>query len=220
MNGEDSATTSKPLEYTSGPGPPPPPARAQTLSLVLPPKKMSPPPYSVATAVHNLKGSDTTSSPAQSPSSTSFTTTFLRGILSSIDSKDPVVANAWLETLMDAIDLLPTDVIRNEIVSVAVSKGQLSQPASARRSSCRLLGKIATKLDALSVRQDVLPTSLALCQDVDADVRNCMCRQLTVVAKAVGMEATKAAILPTLVELSNDESPQVRRGHLALTSKL
>ena len=38
---------------------------------------------------------------------TSFTNTFLRGILTSIDSKDPVVANAWLDTLLDAIDLLP-----------------------------------------------------------------------------------------------------------------
>ena len=42
--------------------------------------------------------------------SNSFTNTFLRGILTSIDSKDPVVANAWLETLLDAIDLLPADV--------------------------------------------------------------------------------------------------------------
>ena len=57
---------------------------------------------------------------------TSFTNTFLRGILTSIDSKDPVVANAWLDTLLDAIDLLPPDVIKREIVAIAVSKGQLT----------------------------------------------------------------------------------------------
>merc|ERR1719325_235334 len=78
--------------------------------------------------------------------SSNFTQTFLRGILTSIDSKDPVVANAWLETLLDAIDLLPPDVIVKEIVVLAVSRGQSSQPVASRKSSCRLLGKIATKL--------------------------------------------------------------------------
>ena len=48
----------------------------------------------------------------QAEQSSSFTQTFLRGILTSIDSKDPVVANAWLETLLDAIDLLPIEVIK------------------------------------------------------------------------------------------------------------
>ena len=47
-------------------------------------------------------------------------------------SRDPVVANAWLETLLDAIDLLPLDVIRQEIVTIAVAKSQLSQPAFSR----------------------------------------------------------------------------------------
>ena len=62
----------------------------------------------------------------------SFTNTFLRGILTSIDSKDPVVANAWLDTLLDAIDLLPPDVIKREIVAIAISKGHLSNNAASR----------------------------------------------------------------------------------------
>ena len=45
--------------------------------------------------------------PEQQQQSSSFTQTFLRGILTLLDSRDPVVANAWLETLLDAIDLLP-----------------------------------------------------------------------------------------------------------------
>ena len=68
-------------------------------------------------------------------------------------SRDPVVANAWLETLLDAIDLLPLDVIRQEIVTIAVAKSQLSQPAFSRMASAKMLGKLATKLDQLSVRQ-------------------------------------------------------------------
>jgi hypothetical protein len=41
-----------------------------------------------------------------------------------IDHRDPVVANAWLETLLDAVDLLPADVIQRDIVAVAIDKAQ------------------------------------------------------------------------------------------------
>ena len=47
-----------------------------------------------------------------------------RGILTSLDSRDPVVANAWLETLLDAIDLLPLEVIKQEIIAIAINKSQ------------------------------------------------------------------------------------------------
>ena len=57
-----------------------------------------------------------------------------------------------------------TDVIKREIVAIAVGKGQLTNNVASRKSACRLLGKIATKLDAQALRQDVLPTTLALCQ--------------------------------------------------------
>eukprot|EP00090_Calanus_glacialis_P014558 TRINITY_DN23370_c0_g1_i1.p1 TRINITY_DN23370_c0_g1~~TRINITY_DN23370_c0_g1_i1.p1 ORF type:complete len:1795 (+),score=259.45 TRINITY_DN23370_c0_g1_i1:414-5798(+) len=146
----------------------------------------------------------------QSDQSSTFTQTFLRGILTSIDSKDPVVANAWLETLLDAIDLLPIEVIKQEIISIAINKSQLSQPPFSRMAACKMLGKLSTKLDQQSVRQEVLPSTLALCQDVESDVRNCMCRHLALVARGIGLELTKSAILPVLVELSNDESSDVR----------
>jgi hypothetical protein len=102
--------------------------------------------------------------PSSSSSPSSFTQTFLRGILTSIDSRDPVVANAWLETLLDAIDLLPVDVIRQEIVVIAIGKSQLSQPPFSRLAACKILGKLATKLEPVWVRQEVLPATLALCQ--------------------------------------------------------
>jgi len=146
----------------------------------------------------------------QSDQSSTFTQTFLRGILTSIDSKDPVVANAWLETLLDAIDLLPIEVIKQEIITIAINKSQLSQPPFSRMASCKMLGKLSTKLDQQAVRQEILPSTLALCQDVESDVRNCMCRHLALVARGIGLELTKSAILPVLVELSNDESSDVR----------
>jgi len=110
-------------------------------------------------------GSSLSADPSSSSSSSSsFTQTFLRGILTSIDSRDPVVANAWLETLLDAIDLLPVDVIRQEIVVIAVAKSQLSQPPFSRIAACKILGKLATKLEPVWVRAEILPATLALCQ--------------------------------------------------------
>ena len=48
-----------------------------------------------------------------------------------------VVANAWLETLLDAIDLLPPDVIKREIVVIAVNKAQIEQSITSKKAACR-----------------------------------------------------------------------------------
>ncbi|GFR26062.1 hypothetical protein TNCT_568761 [Trichonephila clavata] len=143
------------------------------------------------------------------PTST-FTQTFLQSILSSVDSTDPVVANAWMETLLDVIDLLPKEIVKGEILTLAVNKGQMSQPVSSRLLCCKMLGKICLKFDAYIIKKEVLPVVLSLCQDVDFEVRGYMCRQLDIVAKGIGLEATKSAILPELVELANDEETFVR----------
>ena len=60
------------------------------------------------------------------------------------------------------------------------------------------------------VRQEVLPTTLTLCQDIDAEVRYCMCRHLALVSCGVGLEATKATLLPQLVELCDDKQSDVK----------
>ena len=191
------------VEHPPGPGPGPGPGYQEDDDLLylqlqpgMSPRLPPPPPVPVMDY--------------QSDHSSNFTQTFLRGILTSIDSKDPVVANAWLETLLDAIDLLPIEVIKQEIIIIAINKSQLSQPPFSRMAACKILGKLSTKLDQQAVRQEILPSSLALCQDVESDVRNVMCRHLAFVARGIGLELTKSSILPVLVELSNDESAEVR----------
>lgn len=139
-----------------------------------------------------------------------YTQTFLQTILLAIDSRDPDVANAWLETLLDVIDLLPKDVIKRDILSIAIMKGQLSQPVQSRLSCCHILGKIATKFEPFVIKKEILPVVQSLCQDVEYEVRGCMCRQLDPVARGLGLEATKNAILPELVELTKDEESYVR----------
>ncbi|XP_037077403.1 serine/threonine-protein phosphatase 4 regulatory subunit 4-like [Pollicipes pollicipes] len=143
------------------------------------------------------------------PQST-FTQTFLQSILISVDSKDPVVAAAWLETLLDVIDLLPSDVIQQEILGVAVEKSQLSHPACSRVAGCKLIGRMASKFDPYTIQTELLASVQSLCQDVDCDVRAAMCSQLGAVAHGLGPQETRAAIIPELVELASDEEVTVR----------
>lgn len=162
----------------------------------------------------------TAAAAAAGPNASSFTNTFLKGILTSIDSKDPVVANAWLETLLDAIDLLPPDVIVKEIVVITVSRGQLTQPVASRKSACRLLGKIASKLPEQLVRQEVLPSALSLCQDPEPEVKHEMCRHFSQVAVGVGSEVTKTTMMPQLVDLAADPDGNVRIAAVETVVKL
>ncbi|KAJ8311079.1 hypothetical protein KUTeg_011370 [Tegillarca granosa] len=139
-----------------------------------------------------------------------YSQTFLQTILNSVDSKDPEVANAWLDTLLDVIELLPKEIIKKEVLNVAIAKGQVSQAVQARLACCKILGKIATKFEPFVLKKEILPVVQSLCQDVDYEVRGCMCRQLDCVSRGLGLEATKSAILPELVELTNDEESYVR----------
>ncbi|XP_015185622.1 PREDICTED: serine/threonine-protein phosphatase 4 regulatory subunit 4-like isoform X2 [Polistes dominula] len=139
-----------------------------------------------------------------------FSQTFLQTIINSLESRDPVIYHAWLETLLDVIELLPIDVIRTQILPMAVSKGQLSQPIYSRMMCSRLLGKICTRFNADMIQKEVLPTVQSLCQDVNSEVRASICLQLRFVAEGLGAESLKPALLPSLVELARDEESNVR----------
>ncbi|KAI4495206.1 hypothetical protein M0804_001407 [Polistes exclamans] len=139
-----------------------------------------------------------------------FSQTFLQTIINSLESRDPVIGYAWLETLLDVIELLPIEVIRIQILPMAVSKGQLSQSIYSRMMCSRLLGKICTRFNADLVQKEVLPTVQSLCQDVNSAVRASICLQLRFVAEGLGPESLKSALLPSLVELARDEESNVR----------
>uniref|UniRef100_A0AAY4D8L1 Phosphatase PP2A regulatory subunit A/Splicing factor 3B subunit 1-like HEAT repeat domain-containing protein n=1 Tax=Denticeps clupeoides TaxID=299321 RepID=A0AAY4D8L1_9TELE len=138
------------------------------------------------------------------------THSILQIVLLNLDHREAVVSNAWLETLLSAIDALPKETIRQEILSPLVSKAQLSQSVQARLASCRILGKVVGKFEPSIVKKDLLPLVRSLCQDVEYEVRSCMCRQLENVARGIGLEHIKAAVLPELVELAQDEGNTVR----------
>ncbi|XP_062858429.1 serine/threonine-protein phosphatase 4 regulatory subunit 4 isoform X2 [Trichomycterus rosablanca] len=138
------------------------------------------------------------------------THSILQIVLLNLDHRDAVVSSAWLETLLSAIDVLPKETIRLEILSPLVSKPQLSQSVAARLASCRILGKVAAKFESSVVKKDLLPLVRSLCQDVEYKVRSCMCRQLENIARGIGLDHTKAVLLPELVELARDEISTVR----------
>ncbi|KAJ8681033.1 hypothetical protein QAD02_016820 [Eretmocerus hayati] len=142
-------------------------------------------------------------------SHTTFTEVFLHSILSSLENREPVISHAWLETILDVIELLPEDIIKREILPIAINEGKISQSVNSRLTCCRLMGKIATRFDSNSVKKDVLPTVHTLCQDVNSDVRACIALQMRFVAESLGNNIMKT--LPFLVELANDEESNVRQ---------
>ncbi|XP_070257516.1 serine/threonine-protein phosphatase 4 regulatory subunit 4 isoform X2 [Myotis yumanensis] len=135
---------------------------------------------------------------------------FLQIILLHLEHRDAGVSNAWLETLLSVIEVLPKENLRHEILNPLVSKAQLSQTVQSRLVSCKILGKLTNKFDAHTIKREILPLVKSLCQDVEYEVRSCMCRQLENIAQGIGTDLTKSVVLPELIELSRDEGCSVR----------
>ncbi|GLV42806.1 hypothetical protein CBL_03546 [Carabus blaptoides fortunei] len=132
-------------------------------------------------------------------------------VLQGLNSKDPVVSSAWLETLLEVLLLLPIRVVHSDILPLAIQKGQ-DYNSAARITSCRLLGKIVLhpEMNALEIKKDILPVVYSLCQDVDYNVRGCICEQIPIISKALGANMVKNYLLSHLVELSSDDNADVR----------
>uniref|UniRef100_A0A1A8LLD8 Protein phosphatase 4, regulatory subunit 4 n=2 Tax=Nothobranchius pienaari TaxID=704102 RepID=A0A1A8LLD8_9TELE len=138
------------------------------------------------------------------------TFSILKTVLLHMNHRDPVVSGAWLETLLLAIDALPKDTIRQEVLNPLLYQSQLSQSVQGRLTSCRILGKVACKFDSLMVKTEMVPLAHSLCQDPESEVRVCMCRQMEIIARAVGVDDTRTEVLPELAELAGDEESSVR----------
>lgn len=149
--------------------------------------------------------------------STPFTQNFLDSILLSIDSKDPVVVNAWLDTLLDVIELLPIEVLGKEVLEIAVNKAADSQPVFSRLGSCRLIGKLGMRLEQQVIQDELIPVTQNLSQDAEWTIRASMCAQLASIIKGLTKngECSDAknpvrVVLSVLFELGDDEVEAVR----------
>ncbi|CAG9855810.1 unnamed protein product [Phyllotreta striolata] len=137
----------------------------------------------------------------------------LKIVLQGIESKDPIVAGAWNETLVETITFLSEAAVKNEVLPFAIKQSQLNKPVTARVNSCRMIGKIAIhpQVSTFDVKKEIVPVTQSLCQDCLYEVRAAMCSELCNVAKGLANEKNvEASLLTCLVELSNDENVQVR----------
>ncbi|KAG7233586.1 hypothetical protein INR49_006861 [Caranx melampygus] len=129
------------------------------------------------------------------------TYSILKTVLLHLNHRDTVVSNAWLETLLSAINALPKETIKQEVLNPLLYQSQLSHSLQGRLASCRIWEK---------VKKELLPLARSLCQDVEFEVRACMCRQLESIARATGVDDIRTELLPELVELAGDEDSSVR----------
>ncbi|XP_044272773.1 serine/threonine-protein phosphatase 4 regulatory subunit 4-like isoform X3 [Tribolium madens] len=138
-------------------------------------------------------------------------------VIQGTESKDPVVSNAWTETLLAVIPILPIDQIKSAVIPLALAKSQPSSPVYCRVSSCKILGKCAShpKMQSIDVKASILPAVQSLCQDCFQDVRATMCAQLHFIAQGLGESLVKTSLLPSLVELASDDNMAVRSAAVA-----
>nr|CAI5835735.1 unnamed protein product [Callosobruchus analis] len=137
----------------------------------------------------------------------------LRPILQGIESRDLIVSNAWLETLLSVIISLNEATVKSEVLPFAVKMSHLSRPVNFRTGCCRVLGQVALhpKMSAFDVKKDILPVVQSLCQDCLPDVRAAMSMELPNVARGLASDAVvKTSLLPCLVELSKDENSMTK----------
>ncbi|XP_014233336.1 serine/threonine-protein phosphatase 4 regulatory subunit 4-like isoform X2 [Trichogramma pretiosum] len=130
-------------------------------------------------------------------------------VLGSLDSREPNIANAWLETTLDAIEALPLEHFKRKVLPIAQAGAQSSQSVNTRMTSCQLLGKLATRLDPASLRDEILPAVQSLCRDTNNDVRACMCLQLHLLVKGLSNEDS-SKLLSLVIEMVNDEQSNVK----------
>uniref|UniRef100_A0A1B6GR04 Condensin complex subunit 1 C-terminal domain-containing protein n=2 Tax=Cuerna arida TaxID=1464854 RepID=A0A1B6GR04_9HEMI len=142
-------------------------------------------------------------------STDNFTKVFLQHILNSLESRDTVAADEWLNVLLDIIKVLPTNVLHSEVLPIAVNKAHISKPVHVRVTSCRILGHLALSFSAVQVKRDIIPVVISLCQDVSGEVRAAISKELPNLASTLGME-TSNFLLNHLLDLVSDEEAMVR----------
>ena len=104
--------------------------------------------------------------------------------------RDESIIAAWSSTLFAALPILPKSVLSTEVLALANSKGELSEPVQSHILCCRLYGQLAEVLDARSIEIGFLTKAIALCQDTDFEVRIEMCHQLPAIGKGIGYDST------------------------------
>ncbi|GIL70257.1 hypothetical protein Vretimale_3531 [Volvox reticuliferus] len=118
--------------------------------------------------------------------------------------------DAWLNTLFELIPLLDKEVLKTEVLSLALSKGDVEGVVGSKTICVRILGALAPRLTWEEIERSFFKKALSMCQDVDHHIRIASCGQLSSIARIAGRDVVAKTILPELFELLNDEEVQAR----------
>uniref|UniRef100_A0A0K8SYZ9 Serine/threonine-protein phosphatase 4 regulatory subunit 4 n=2 Tax=Lygus hesperus TaxID=30085 RepID=A0A0K8SYZ9_LYGHE len=139
-----------------------------------------------------------------------FVENFLPTVIKYLDHDDEAVVAMWSTTLIEAIPLLPVDVLQEHVAPVAIQRSQPTRPVNQRINSCSVLGELALQYEPPLLKKDLLPVCLSLCQDESLEVRSAICTQLEKVIKQLKGDSFKTTLGPSLVELGSDEAIRVK----------
>ncbi|KAH7280006.1 hypothetical protein KP509_37G047500 [Ceratopteris richardii] len=119
------------------------------------------------------------------------------------------VLHTWIDLLCLLVPKLSLQVVKEDLIQLALTRGKVEEAVTSRVICSRLLGAIAPMLESQEIEQLFLDKAMGLCQDTDTEVRISMCNQLNAISRAVGIEITKKLVLPELYELLKDEEVAV-----------
>ncbi|KAG2485883.1 hypothetical protein HYH03_015466 [Edaphochlamys debaryana] len=129
--------------------------------------------------------------------------------------------DAWLNTLFELIPLLDKEVLKTEVLSLALSKGDVEGVVGSKTICVRILGALAPRLTWEEVDRSFFKKALSMCQDVDHHIRIASAAQLAAIARVASRDVVAKTLLPELFELLNDEEIEARVAALStLTSIL
>ncbi|XP_072158335.1 serine/threonine-protein phosphatase 4 regulatory subunit 4 isoform X2 [Bemisia tabaci] len=149
-----------------------------------------------------------------------FSNSHLSTILSNIDSADPMVANTWLETLLDLLKVLPKDTIISKIFPFAITKGQRSQSLQSKLAAIKILSSICYFLDNDKLLEDLLPLVRSLSQDEEIDVRVATCSLFNLIYVKLDSQFLESGYFVLLVGLFQDQSLVVRNAIFTICSDM
>jgi hypothetical protein len=138
--------------------------------------------------------------------------TLLTGARNMLGVRSEEARRAWGVLALELVQFLPPVVLAREMVPLALSKGDHSEPPDQRVLGCVLIGRLCERMDAGMVQStQLLARAIQLCQDTETLVRIGMCQQLGSVARAMGVAATKELLMRELLQLLSDEEAAVSR---------
>eukprot|EP01135_Chromosphaera_perkinsii_P008024 Nk52_evm96s1073 gene=Nk52_evmTU96s1073 len=118
--------------------------------------------------------------------------------------------SAWVSSLLKSMNHLSIEKLKDEVLPLALKKGELSEKVLSRKACCRILGMLVQRLEKTFILEKVLGKFLSLCQDTDYEVRVTITYELKHLINAVDEDTIEKKIVPEIVELLKDEEQVVQ----------